>query len=94
MSDAVIFVGAFAVLLVLRVMAATLVFVLLLPRSDRCPLCDAPTLRMAHPVWNRIAPFFRTSWCPACGWEGMLRHGPASTNPASAPAASVGDPKR
>jgi uncharacterized protein with PIN domain len=46
-----------------------------MPEGDRCPVCDAPTLRVAHAVWNRVAPFFRTSWCHACGWEGMLRHG-------------------
>lgn len=94
MSDALIFVSVFAALLVLRVMAATVVFVFLLPQGDRCPLCDAPTLRMAHAVWNRIAPFFRTSWCPACGWEGMLRHGPVTTPSTRVSDAAVGDAKR
>ncbi|MBI3792209.1 MAG: hypothetical protein HY275_15200 [Gemmatimonadetes bacterium] len=75
MSDAAIFIGVFGGLFVARFIAATIVFVVLLPEGDRCPVCDGPTLRVAHPVWNRVAPFFRTSWCHGCGWEGMLRHG-------------------
>lgn len=75
MSDAVIFVAVFGGLFVLRLIAATVVFIVLLPAGDRCPVCDHPTLRVQHAVWNRIAPFFRTSWCPACEWDGMLRHG-------------------
>ncbi len=75
MSDAAIFTLIFGGLFVARFVAATVVFFVLMPRGDRCPVCDAPTLRVVHRVWNRLAPFFRTSWCHACGWEGMLRHG-------------------
>lgn len=75
MSDAAIFILIFGGLFVARFVAATIVFFVLMPQGDRCPVCDAPTLRVAHAVWNRVAPFFRTSWCHACGWEGMLRHG-------------------
>jgi hypothetical protein len=68
---AVIFLGFF----VLRAIAATIVFYFLLPENDRCPICDEPTLRVSEPAWNRLLPWFRTSWCYRCGWEGLLRPG-------------------
>lgn len=83
-SESVIFVAVFGGMFVLRLIAATVVFFFLMPRGDRCPLCDAPTIRVMHRVWNRIAPFYRTSWCPGCGWEGLLRHGPLSDPPVDA----------
>ena len=76
MSDAAIFAIIIGGLFVLRVVAATVVFCWLLPAGDRCPHCDAPSLWVRSPLWNRIAPWLRTSWCPECSWEGMLRHGP------------------
>jgi len=73
MSDAVwfgvVFVGFFA----LRAVATTWVFLYLLPRGDRCPNCDAVTIAIQSRTWNRILPWFRTSWCYQCGWEGLLR---------------------
>ena len=78
MSDAVIFVLIFAGFFVLRGVAATVVFFYLLPEGDRCPNCDAVTLRVQSSVWNRLLPRFRTSWCYECGWHGMLRRGPLS----------------
>ena len=71
---AVVFVGFF----LLRGIAATITFYFLLPDSDRCPLCDEPTIRVAEPAWNRLLPWFRTSWCYQCGWEGLLRPGSPS----------------
>lgn len=68
---AVIFLGFF----VLRAIAATIVFYFLLPENDRCPICDEHTLRVSEPAWNRLLPWFRTSWCYRCGWEGLLRPG-------------------
>ena len=79
MSDAALFVGFFSAILVVRIVVATLVFILLIPRTDRCPHCDAVTLRVQSPGWNRLMPWFRSSWCYHCGWEGMLRHPDAST---------------
>ncbi len=76
MSDAAIFFLLFGGLFVLRVTAATVIFFFILPRGDRCPNCDAVTLRVERTTWNRLFPFLRTSWCFACGWEGVLRHGP------------------
>jgi hypothetical protein len=73
MSDAVIFVVVFVGLFVLRLIAATVVFLLILPEGDRCPNCDAVTLRVQSAGWNRIMPWFRTSWCYECGWDGLLR---------------------
>lgn len=75
MSDAAIFVIAFVVLLLGRVFAATVVFLFLLTRGDRCLICDGVTLRVQHRGWNILLPWFRTSWCPGCGWNGLLRHG-------------------
>ena len=81
MSDAVIFVVFFGGFVVLRIIAATFVFFYILPAGDRCPNCDAATIRVKSPVWNRIMPWFRTSWCYRCGWEGMLRHGELTPEP-------------
>ncbi len=83
MSDGVIFVVAFGGLFVLRIIAATLVFLWILPEGDRCPNCDAVTLRVQSAGWNRLMPWFRTSWCYECGWDGLLRH-PASPPPVTA----------
>jgi hypothetical protein len=81
MSDAALFVLIFGGLFVLRVIAATVVFALLLPRGDRCPNCDAPTMRIESPVADHLLPWFRRSWCLACGWHGMLRRGPLTPQP-------------
>lgn len=77
MSDAAIFGIIFVAFFVLRAIAATVFFYYLMPRSNRCPMCDNPTIRVAQPAWNRLLPWFRTSWCYECGWEGLLRPGPA-----------------
>ena len=46
MSDAVIFAIVFAGLFVLRIIAATIIFFYILPQGDRCPNCDAVTVRL------------------------------------------------
>ena len=78
MSDVVLFSLIFGGLFVLRIVAATVFFALLLPRGDRCPNCDAPTMRLAARLMDRCLPWFRRSWCLRCGWHGMLRRGPLS----------------
>lgn len=86
MSDATLFVAFFGGILVVRIIVATMVFIFLIPRTDRCPHCNSVTLRVQSPGWNRLMPWFRTSWCYRCGWEGMLRHsegGAASAPPFS-----------
>ena len=73
MSDVLIFAIVFVGFFVLRAIAATVFFYFLMPESDRCPMCDRPTIRVSKPAWNRLLPWFRTSWCFECGWEGLLR---------------------
>jgi hypothetical protein len=73
MSDVAIFAVAFLGFFVLRAIAATIFFYFLTPESDRCPMCDEPTIRVKEPAWNLLLPWFRTSWCYRCGWEGLLR---------------------
>jgi hypothetical protein len=65
-------------LFVVRGVAATVLFYYLLPAGDRCPNCDAPTLRVESKRWNQLMPWFRTSWCYECEWHGLLRHGELS----------------
>lgn len=74
MSDAVLFAIIFVGFFILRIVAATVVFFLILPRGDRCPNCDEVTIRIQSRGWNAVLPWFRTSWCLRCGWEGLLRH--------------------
>jgi len=73
MSDAAIFSLVLGGLFVLRIVAATVVFVLILPRGDRCPLCDAVTLRVDAPALRRFHLPLVKRWCLACGWEGIMR---------------------
>lgn len=83
MSDAVIFVIIFVGFFLLRLVAATVVFYIILPRGDRCPNCDAVTLRVKSRSWNALMPWFRTSWCYECGWSGLLRNGPLTPAPST-----------
>jgi len=78
MSDGVIFVLFFGGLFVLRIVVATVVFLWILPRGDRCPNCDAVTIRLESNIWVRWIRSLRRSWCLACGWHGMLRTGPVT----------------
>ena len=98
MSDATIFVIVFGGLFVLRLVLATVFFLLILPDGDRCPICDAVTLRVQSKGWNRLMPWFRTSWCYECHWDGLHRGGsrnaPSGTpsgspSPAAPPAAPL-----
>lgn len=74
MSEIALFIVVFGGLFVLRFVLVTLVFFCILPSGDNCPNCDEHTLWVQAKVRNRIFPWLRTSWCPACGWEGTLRH--------------------
>lgn len=78
MTDVAIFVVIFVAFFILRAIAATVFFFYMMPESDRCPMCDERTLRVESPGWNRLLPWFRTSWCYACGWEGLLRPAPGA----------------
>jgi hypothetical protein len=87
MSDPLLFAVFFIGIFVLRIIAATIFFLCLLPRGDRCPNCDAVTLRVSSRGWNTLLPWFRTSWCFECGWDGLLRHGPLTPEPQKLPLA-------
>ncbi len=76
MSEGAIFAVVIGGLFVLRAIAATFVFLVLLPQGDRCIQCDAPTVRVASRLFDRWMPWFRKSWCLRCGWVGLLRRGP------------------
>ena len=83
MWDAVLCILIIGGFFVLRAVLATVFFYYLLPEGDRCPNCDAATLRMASRGWNFFFPKFRTSWCYECGWHGLLRHGPITPAPST-----------
>lgn len=81
MSDVALFILIFGGFFVLRMIAATVFFLALLPKGDLCPNCNRPTLRVASILFDRILPWFRKSWCITCGWHGLLRRGPLSEHP-------------
>ena len=81
MLDAVLCITVIGGFFVLRGVLATIFFFYLLPEGDRCPNCDAPTLRVQSKGWNFLMPKFRTSWCYECGWHGLLRQGPLTPAP-------------
>jgi hypothetical protein len=84
MSDGVVFVLIFGAFFLLRGIAATVFFFFILPEGDRCPNCDAVTLRVQSRGWNFLLPRFRTSWCYECNWHGLLRAGPLTPEPTAA----------
>lgn len=88
MSDAAVFVLVFGGLFILRGIAATVVFLWILPDGVRCPQCDAETVRMEPGAVLRLLRGFRSSWCLACGWHGVHR----ITPPVPARSASSGTP--
>jgi len=71
--EAVLFSAVFVGFFVLRGIAATIFFYFVLSDEGRCPLCNEFTIRVESRAWNRLMPWFRTSWCYECGWEGLLR---------------------
>lgn len=73
MSTALWFIVFFTVFSLVRLGLATLFFWAVLPEDDHCPNCDAPTIRVQSRGWNLLMPWFRTSYCVECQWEGMLR---------------------
>lgn len=79
-----IFVAVLVGFFVLRIVVATIVFFFILPDGDRCPICDEVTLRVQSRGWNTLMPWFRTSWCIRCNWEGLHRHGSATPTEANA----------
>ena len=86
MRDAVLCILIIGGFFVLRGILATIFFFYLLPEGDRCPNCDAVTLRVQSRSLNFLMPRFRTSWCYRCNWHGLLREGPLTPVERSAPA--------
>jgi len=83
-SDAVIFAVIFVGFFILRAVAATVFFYYILPQGDRCPNCDAATLRVQSRFWKLCMPGVRPSWCYECNWYGLLRNGPLTSVESSA----------
>lgn len=73
MLEGLVFGAVLVVFFILRGIAATIFFYYMLPDDERCPCCNAPTLRVRSRGWNALLPWFRTSWCYECGWKGFLR---------------------
>jgi hypothetical protein len=73
MTEAVLAIGVLGGFFILRGILATVFFFYLLPEGVNCPNCDADTIRVESKKLNFLMPRFRTSWCLACGWHGMLR---------------------
>jgi hypothetical protein len=94
MSDASWFGIAVVAAFVLRGIAATIIFLWLLPQGIRCPICDRATLRVQSRGLNRMLPWFRTSWCPECRWEGLLRNESPARRGAAPPNARRSPPRR
>jgi len=74
MTEAVLAIGVLGGFFILRGILATVFFFYLLPEGVNCPNCDAETIRVESKKLNFLMPRFRTSWCLACGWHGMLRN--------------------
>lgn len=89
MSDAAMFVLVFGGLFILRGIAATVVFLWILPDGVRCPQCDAETVRMEPGLILRLLRGFRSSWCLACGWHGVHRISPPAPASARKPSADA-----
>ena len=81
MSELVIFTLVFGGLFILRAIAATIVFYFILPQGDRCPNCDAVTLRLEARRVNGFIRGLRSSWCYECDWHGYMREGNLSPAP-------------
>ncbi|HVX40503.1 MAG TPA: hypothetical protein VHB25_13105 [Gemmatimonadaceae bacterium] len=86
----IVIIGGF---FLLRAIFATIFFFLLIPEGDRCPNCDAVTLRVESRGWNFLLPRMRTSWCFECGWHGLLRIGAVSPSVATGSTAERRSPR-
>jgi hypothetical protein len=73
MGEAVLAIVVLGGFFILRGILATVFFFYLLPEGVNCPNCDAETIRVESKKLNFLMPRFRTSWCLACGWHGLLR---------------------
>lgn len=72
-SYATVFFLIFGGLFILRLVLVTVFIASVLPHGNRCPSCDAQTIRLQAVPIGRWFPRFRRSWCLTCGWQGVLR---------------------
>ena len=72
MNEAWGFFWFFAILFVLRIIAATFVYSWLLSEAPDCPSCGGETVHIQRRGMQWFFPKLRPSWCPDCGWEGLL----------------------
>lgn len=80
MNDAAVFLGFFGGLFVLRIIAATFVYAWLLSEAPECPACGGESFHVQRRGVAWLFPRLRPSWCPECGWEGLLQ--PSRREPA------------
>jgi hypothetical protein len=81
MSENAVFFWFFAVLFVLRAIAATFVYTWLLSDAPDCPSCGSETLHVERRAVQWLFPRLRPSWCPVCSWEGLLHPVPSGQTP-------------
>jgi hypothetical protein len=72
MGESAVIFWFFAVLFVLRAVAATFVYAWLLSDAPECPSCGGETLHVQRRGAQWLFPRLWPSWCPDCGWEGLL----------------------
>lgn len=92
MEDAAIFGVVFVAFFVLRLIAATVFFFYILDEGTSCPQCGGETLRIQSPWIERLLPRFRASWCPDCGWDGLLKRPAAVQLPPTSTLTHSGQP--
>jgi hypothetical protein len=91
-SNSAIFFWFFAVLFILRAIAATFVYAWLLSDAPDCPSCGGESLHVERRGIQHLFPRLRPSWCPVCGWEGLLHHQPLTSAPQRASANTASQP--
>lgn len=86
-----VIVYTFLGLIVLRVIAIGVLFLLLVSVGPACPACGGETIRIQSGGAGRLVPWLERRWCLGCGWRGFTRRRaqpaviPASASVRSAP---------
>jgi hypothetical protein len=68
------------------------VFVLILPRGDHCPMCDAVTVRVHAPALHRLRLPLVKRWCLVCGWDGVMRRASSAESSGPQPGGQTATP--
>jgi hypothetical protein len=69
--------GVLLATVLLRFSIVATVVYLLLPRGPSCPRCGVETATIRHRFVRRLLPSLEHRWCLDCGWNGLVRRGPA-----------------